>query len=134
MEPVVDVLIVTPYGGERRILAARDLTAPPPASEPVDAQPFSHGFTGRHDGGALPAPGVNAYSHVIDAVAEAKAATDAYVVSLLPPAAAAAAAAGGGGGGSGRGGGTPQAKKARVGEPKDDGAGGGDGDDEVADE
>lgn len=91
MEPLLRVTIATPGGGERAVVVARDEAAPPPASEPVDAAPFSFGFTGRHDGGALPAPGRNVYSHLLDAVAEAKAATDGYLVSLLPAAAPSAA-------------------------------------------
>lgn len=91
MEPLLTVTLTTPDGGERALVVARDAAAAPPASEPVDAAPFSFGFTGRHDGGALPAPGRNAYSHLLDAVAEAKAATDGFLVSLLPAAAAGAA-------------------------------------------
>lgn len=105
MDLLVDIVIRTPEGAQQRIQATRDLTTPPPVSEPVDAQPFSHGFTGKHDSGDLPSSGRNMYSQVIDAVQEAKAITDTYIQTVLPDKTPA-----------------PQAKKARVGEPKDDAA------------
>lgn len=83
MEALIELTITAPGTVPHTIAITRDLTAPPPL-EPVDAAPFSHGFTGRHDGGALPPPGANHYSRVIDAVAEAKASTDAYVLSMVP--------------------------------------------------
>lgn len=106
MESLIDVVITTPDGAMRSIQVSRDLTRPPPASEPIDTQPFSHGFTGKHDSGQLPAAGQNVYSHVLDAVTEAKATTDQFIVSSLLPEKPA----------------QPQAKKARLEEPVDDSA------------
>lgn len=66
------------------LVEARD-TANPAPIEAVDDAPFSYGFTGRHDGGALPPTRGGYYAHLLDAVAAAKAAVAARSV----PAAAA---------------------------------------------
>ena len=54
------------------------------APEAVDDAPHSCCFTGRHDDGALPPPPKGFYAHLLDAVVEAKALTDAHVLSILP--------------------------------------------------
>ncbi len=66
---------------------ARDVSVPP-APEPVDDTPYSHAYTGRHDGGDLPPLRTdNVYGHVVAALMQAKAEVDAELVALVPKAA-----------------------------------------------
>ena len=104
---LVELLLSGPgsAGAPCAVRCVRDLLSAAPA-EPVDAAPFSHGFTGRHDSGALPAAPANAYGHVLAAVAEAKAASDVLLRAMLPPA--------GAGAGAGAAAPMPLAKKARL--------------------
>jgi hypothetical protein len=94
-DPVVLVSVTVSVRGApvASVSAARDVSAPAPA-EAVDTAPYSHGYTGRHDGGPLPPQRTDTgYGHLLSAVVEAKAATDAELIKLVPPPAAAAAAA-----------------------------------------
>lgn len=80
---------------DRAVTVARDLAAPAPP-EPLDDTPYSHGWTGRHDGGPLPPPRADGmYGHVLDAVLEAKARTEAFMVAALAAEAAVGAASSG---------------------------------------
>jgi len=98
--PLVTLTIV-PRGGGAPLLSASVSRAPAArAAEPVDAAPFSFAFTGRHDGGALPAPAdCGHYALLLDALGEAKVAADAALTTAM--AAKRPRVAGGGGGGGG---------------------------------
>jgi len=71
---------------------ARDPSIPSP--EPLDSSTFSYLWTGRHDGGALPAPSdTGHYAHALSALTETKAKAELEFQRLLAASAAAAAAA-----------------------------------------
>ena len=111
---LVELLLQAPGGASPvAVRLARDLSLPPPASEAIDAAPYTHGFTGRHDSGALPPPGCNAYAHVLECIAEAKAASDVALRAMLPPSGEEGAVAGERGGRAGAGA-RGRTKKARL--------------------
>jgi hypothetical protein len=93
--PLVTITIT----GAPPIVAFRDPSSAAP--EAVDDSPYSFQWTGRHDGGALPAPPERGhYALSLSALAEAKSAMDAHFAAAAErereaaAAAAAAAAAG----------------------------------------
>jgi len=85
---VVELVIHAPRAPDSRVSITRDLSQTPPESEALERAPYAHGFTGQHDGGALPASGRNAYAHVLECIVEAKAASDEALRALLPEAGA----------------------------------------------
>jgi hypothetical protein len=94
--PLVRVRITAPgaVGFPVALNVSRDTSVPCPP-EAIDDAPYSHGYTGKHDGGALPPLRTdNLYAHVLSALAEAVVATDEQLQKLLPD-------RGGGGGGGG---------------------------------
>ena len=75
-------------------LAQIDVTRDPtlPSPEPLDSSTFSYLWTGRHDGGALPAVSdTGHYAHALSALTETKAKGEIEFQKLLGAAAAAAA-------------------------------------------
>jgi hypothetical protein len=79
---LVDVELFGPEGRSERVRVSADLRAPVP-SEPVADGPSSYAFTGRHDRGPLrPEPSSPAYGHLVAALVDAKAQTDAAILRL----------------------------------------------------
>lgn len=80
---LITVDITSPLADHKHIEVDRDLTAPPPP-ELVDDTPYSYEYTGKHDSGPLPPIRTdNMYGHLLDALKEAKASTDAQLVNLV---------------------------------------------------
>jgi hypothetical protein len=88
---LVMVDVVAPSLPPTRISQDRDLDAPAP-DEVVNAEPFSYGYTGTHDGGALPQPRGGYYAHLLDAVLASKQQLDGVMQALAAGEKATAAA------------------------------------------
>lgn len=81
--PLVWLTVTSPLDAPKQISISRDTSVAAP-SEPVDDTPYSYEYTARHDGGTLPPLRVdNMYGHLVDALREAKASTDAYLLQLV---------------------------------------------------
>ncbi|CAE7857160.1 unnamed protein product, partial [Symbiodinium sp. KB8] len=78
--PLVKVQLLPGHAPSSTVQVGPDQA--PAKAEEVDAGDFSHGYTGVHDHGALPAPAVNAYTAVLRAMEVAKDQTDAALKAL----------------------------------------------------
>lgn len=65
-------------GGATTVCVQRDLSLAP-VSETLDSTPHTTLYTGKHDGGDLPNPKENKYSHVLEAIKQAKVESDAFI-------------------------------------------------------
>lgn len=81
---LISVEISGPGGShDRTITVSRDLSKPAP-TEKLDDSPYSFEYTGKHDHGALPPQGEGtSYGHLLDAILEAKAVSDAHLREML---------------------------------------------------
>lgn len=81
--PLISVDIYAPHASAHSIVISKDLSKPSP-TEVIDDTAFSYEFTGKHDHGRLPTIRTdNRYGHLVEALKEAKAATDKQILALM---------------------------------------------------
>jgi hypothetical protein len=117
---LVSIDLAAPSLPPTRLRQGRDLVAPAPG-EVVNAEPFSYGYTGTHDGGALPPPRGGYYAHLLGALLASKQQFDGVMLPLVAAEKATAGSAAAG-----------PAKRTREPDADEDGSGSGaaeDGDD-----
>ena len=85
-----------PATGDAALAIVADISkTAPPEMRDDEAGPYSFEYSGRHDSGPLPPVSENYYSHLVAAIREAKAKTDALITAAMPAAASAAGAGSG---------------------------------------